>query len=297
MQACASQQLADFLQQLQTQKRASSHTLDAYKRDLLRLLQFCRDNKLSGWGQVSTSDIRAYISSRHRRGIAAISLQRNLCAIRSFYSHLAKHGQVTHNPASNVRAPKRPRKLPKLLDVDQLSAVLDVSSDDMLEIRDLAMFELFYSSGLRLSELLALDHSDLDLQARTLLVSAGKGGKSRQLPVGTKAIAAVKKWYAVQVQKTGQNAMFTSSKGARIGARNTQRRLAKWCQKRGIPEHVHPHMLRHSFASHLLEQSQDIRAVQTLLGHSSISSTQIYTHLDFQHLAAVYDTAHPRAKK
>ena len=292
----AQQKLTDFFHYLTFEKRASEHTIKNYRRDLKQLLSFCSNKMLQNWIDVQPTDIRNHIANRHRKGISSKSLHRELSAIRSFYNFLLKKQLIEHNPASHIRAPKHERKLPKVLDVDQVSGLLDSQPDSLLEIRDLAILELFYSSGLRLTELAALNVDDLDLSEQSLRVKQGKGGKQRDLPVGSKAITAIKKWLAYRPDTTDL-ALFTSNKGKRIGQRSIQLRLDRWCKKIGLPEHVHPHMLRHSFASHLLESSQDIRAIQELLGHSNISSTQIYTHLDFQHLAAVYDKTHPRAKK
>ncbi len=292
----AQQHLNAFFQYLQVQKRASQHTLSSYQRDLRQLTAHCANKELVFWHDVQPVDIRNHIANRHRKGISSKSLQRELSAIRSFYNYLLKQHQLKTNPAVHIKAPKQARKLPKLLDVDQLSGMLEQAADSVLEIRDLAMFELFYSSGLRLSELAALNLEDIDLTERSLRVQSGKGAKQRELPVGRKAIAAIKKWLDSR-STTNTTALFTSKQGNRLSHRSIQLRLDKWCKKTGLAEHVHPHMLRHSFASHLLESSQDIRAVQELLGHSNISTTQIYTHLDFQHLAVVYDQTHPRAKK
>ena len=292
----AQQELKVFLQYLHIQKRASPHTLSSYQRDLKQLTSYCTNKDLVFWADVLPVDIRNFIAHRHRKGISSKSLQRELSAIRSFYNYLLKQHILESNPATHVKAPKQARKLPKLLDVDQLNGLLEKAPDSILEVRDLAMFELFYSSGLRLSELTAINIEDIDLTDGSLRVQSGKGGKQRELPVGRKAIIALKKWLDFR-STSNTMALFTSKKGNRLGHRSIQLRLDKWCKKTGLAEHVHPHMLRHSFASHLLESSQDIRAVQELLGHSNISSTQIYTHLDFQHLAAVYDQAHPRAKK
>ena len=296
MHAHAHQTLADFFQHLTIEKRSSDHTVNNYQRDLDRLLSYCAGKKILNWSDIQVSDIRNHIAYRHRNGISSKSLQRELSAIRSFYNYLLKKRLVENNPALHIRAPKQQRKLPKVLDVDQLTGILESNPDSVLEIRDLAMFELFYSSGLRLSELATLNIEDLDLSDQSLRVRFGKGGKQRDLPVGSKAVLAIKKWLTYR-PKTTESALFTSNKGKRLGQRSIQLRLDRWCKKAGLPEHVHPHMLRHSFASHLLESSQDIRAVQELLGHSNISSTQIYTHLDFQHLAEIYDKTHPRAKK
>lgn len=291
--------LAEFLNQLRVEKRASPHTVSSYRIDLHCLSNYCKNQSIPNWQSLKQQDLRAHIAARHRQGISSKSLQRELSAIRSFFAYLLKNRQVEINPAQHVKAPKQPRKLPKTLDVDQINGLLNAQTDSALEIRDLAMFELFYSSGLRLSELCGLDLTDLDLSDRTLIVRLGKGGKSRVLPIGSKAVAAIKSWLAerAKISPITDNALFITSKGRRMGQRNIQQRLAQWCQKKGAQQHVHPHMLRHSFASHMLESSQDLRAVQELLGHSNISTTQIYTHLDFQHLAEVYDKAHPRAKQ
>jgi integrase/recombinase XerC len=299
MHADAAQMLADFFDQLTVEKRASEHTVKSYQRDIKRLSNYCTDRTIHKWSDLKQSDIRSHIASRHRQGISSKSLQRELSAIRSFYNFLLKKHLADSNPAQHVKAPKQARKLPKTLDVDQINGLLEAGTNSTLEIRDLAMFELFYSSGLRLGELAALDLTDIDLSDNSLIVRAGKGGKSRLLPIGSKAITAINNWlqqrltYAV----VSESALFVSTRGTRLGQRSIELRLELWCTKKGIAEHIHPHMLRHSFASHLLESSEDLRAVQELLGHSNISTTQIYTHLDFQHLADVYDKAHPRAQK
>ncbi len=293
------QMLADFFEQLTVEKRASVHTVKSYQRDIKHLTCYCTDKSLAHWADLKQSDIRAHIAGRHRQGIGSTSLQRELSAIRSFYNFLLKKGLADSNPAQHIKAPKQARKLPKTLDVDQINGLLEAGTNSALEIRDLAMFELFYSSGLRLSELAALDLNDVDLPDNSLLVRTGKGGKSRILPIGSKAVTAINNWLQQRLKNVAvsESALFVSTRGTRLGQRSIELRLDQWCKKKGIAEHIHPHMLRHSFASHLLESSQDLRAVQELLGHSNISTTQIYTHLDFQHLADVYDKAHPRAKK
>ncbi|MBE0468540.1 MAG: tyrosine recombinase XerC [Methyloprofundus sp.] len=299
MQALAQQQVSDFLQQLKIEKRASEHTVKSYQRDLRRLVAYCGQHNIDCWADLSSTDVLKHVAERHRLGLSSTSLQRELSASRSFYLFLMKTGQVDVNPALHVKAPKQARKLPKTLDVDQVSALLDADANSILEVRDVAMFELFYSSGLRLSELHELNLEDVDLYDKQLKIVKGKGGKSRLLPVGAKAISALQAWLKVRPPAIAMqdNAVFTGAKGKRLGCRSIQLRLKQWCIKKGVTEAVHPHMLRHSFASHLLEASQDLRAVQELLGHENISTTQIYTHLDFQHLAEVYDQAHPRAKK
>ncbi len=292
----AQQTLAKFFQYLEVEKRVSKHTLKSYQRDINHLINYCISQQYQQWQDIKPIDIRQHIAKRHRQGISSKSLQRELSAIRSLYNYQLKKHLLDNNPAQHVRAPKQERKLPKVLDVDQMFGILEANPDSALEIRDLAIFELFYSSGLRLSELAALDIEDIDFKEQSLRVKKGKGGKQRDLPIGSKAISAINKWLDYRPETT-ELALFISNKGSRLGQRSIQLRLDRWCKKNGLPEHVHPHMLRHSFASHLLESSQDIRAVQELLGHSNISTTQIYTHLDFQHLAEVYDKTHPRAKK
>ena len=299
MHANAAQMLADFFDQLTVEKRASEHTVKSYQRDIKRLSNYCTDKPIHDWTDLKQSDIRSHIASRHRQGISSKSLQRELSAIRSFYNFLLKKNLADSNPAQHVKAPKQARKLPKTLDVDQINGLLDAGTNSTLEIRDLAMFELFYSSGLRLSELAALDLTDVDLPDNSLIVRTGKGGKSRILPIGSKAVTAINNWLQLRLTYVvvSEPALFVSTRGTRLGQRSIELRLEQWCKKKGIAGHIHPHMLRHSFASHLLESSEDLRAVQELLGHSNISTTQIYTHLDFQHLADIYDKAHPRAKK
>lgn len=298
MQTIAIKQLADFFTQLEIEKCVSIHTLTNYQRDLRQLTDFCTKQKFEHWAELQTNDIRQHVANRHRYGLSSASLQRELSAMRSFYNYLLANNLATLNPAKYVKAPKTIRKLPKTLDVDQISGLLDARADSVLEVRDVAMFELFYSSGLRLSELVDLNLSDLDLSDKTLRVQSGKGGKSRILPIGGKAILAIQTWLQHRVARSEiEKAVFLSKNGGRLCQRSVQIRLKQWCIKKGVPQHVHPHALRHSFASHLLQSSQDLRAVQELLGHANINTTQIYTHLDFQHLAEVYDNAHPRAKK
>lgn len=292
----AEQVLLAFFEYLRVEKRVAEHTLTSYRRDLLRLQKYCEKTDVETWQELQNSDIRQYVGFRHKQEIGSKTIQRELAAMRSFYRYLQKKQQVDHDPAHGVSAPKTAKKLPKILDVDQVAGILDANPDNLLEIRDLAMFELFYSSGLRLTELVMLDIGDLSMSDGYLLVRYGKGGKQRQVPVGKKAIDAVNKWLALR-PKTSSMAIFIARNGARLGQRSVQLRLERWRLKHNVLEHVHPHMLRHSFASHVLESCHDIRAVQELLGHSNISTTQIYTHLDFQHLASIYDQAHPRAKK
>ncbi|MFW5443189.1 MAG: tyrosine recombinase XerC, partial [Methylococcaceae bacterium] len=257
MHSDAQQVLVDYFEHLKVQKRVSEHTLTNYLRDINQLVSYCLKHELLHWQDVKAINIRNHIANRHRKGISSKSLQRELSAIRSFYNYQLKKRLLNNNPAHHVRAPKQERKLPKVLDVDQMSGLLETHPDSALEIRDLAMFELFYSSGLRLSELAALNIEDLDLPQQLLKVRHGKGGKQRNLPIGSKAITALKTWLNYRPD-TADLALYTSNKGKRLSQRSIQLRLDRWCKKIGLPEHVHPHMLRHSFASHLLESSQDI---------------------------------------
>ena len=293
------QLLSDFLAQQTIEKRASQYTVKSYKRDLNCLSNYCESKSISLWTDLKQTDIRSYMASRHRQGLSSTSLQRELSAIRSFFNFLLKNQLTDNNPGQYIKAPKNTRKLPKTLDVDQIKSLLEAGANSTIEIRDLAMFELFYSSGIRLSELAQLNLTDIDLTDKSLMVRSGKGGKSRMLPIGSKAVAAINTWLEHRIKSitSTETALFISTRGTRLGQRSIELRLKQWCKKKGIAENIHPHMLRHSFATHLLESSQDLRAVQELLGHSNISTTQIYTHLDFQHLADVYDRAHPRAKR
>jgi integrase/recombinase XerC len=299
MEPDAREQLARFLELLEVRQRASAHTHAAYAHDLQRFAGYCQRNDLTRWDQVRQHHIRRHVAERHRDGLGSRSLQRELSALRSFFDFLVKESRLAVNPARGVRAPKAPRKLPKLLDVDQVAGLLDGEQEGDLEVRDLAMWELFYSSGLRLSELIQLDCRDVDLGSGSAFVQSGKGRKSRYVPVGSKACDALQRWLAIRERYAlaGQTALFVSHRGGRIAPRTVQMRLEGWRRKLGVAEHIHPHMLRHSFASHMLESTSDLRAVQELLGHANISTTQIYTHVDFQRLAAVYDQAHPRARK
>ncbi|MCB1722898.1 MAG: tyrosine recombinase XerC [Gammaproteobacteria bacterium] len=290
--------LAAFLDHLHYERRLSPRTVGAYRRDLDEYLHWLDDQQISDPRRVASAQVRAYSAFRHRRGLAPKSLQRHLSAIRAWYRFLLREGQIKINPADGVRAPKAARRLPHTLDVDQLGRLLELPGDEPLDHRDRAIMELFYSSGLRLSELVALDVGDMR-RDDGLLDITGKGGKSRRVPVGRMANAAIETWLAVRplLAAPGEPALFVGRRGSRLGARTVEARLRQRAVEQGMPRHVHPHMLRHSFASHLLESSGDLRAVQELLGHADIGTTQIYTHLDFQHLAQVYDAAHPRSRR
>jgi integrase/recombinase XerC len=284
-----------FLHHLETERRLSVNTSRGYRRDLAELRAFCEACDIARWQDLDTHGVRRYAARAHRRGLSGRSIQRRLSAVRSFYNYLLRESLVSHNPAHDVSAPKTESRLPDTLNVDDMSRLLDVREQDALLIRDAAMLELMYSSGLRLAELTGLDTGDIDLRQRLVRVT-GKGAKTRVLPVGAKAIAALQAW--LQMRPAGTDAaLFTTRKGRRLSARAVQDRVRRLALRQGVPGKVHPHTLRHSFASHLLESSGDLRAVQELLGHADISTTQVYTHLDFQHLAAVYDKAHPRARK
>lgn len=292
--------VAAFLHYLSAERRHSSHTCQGYQRDLTRLMQWATDQSppVDQWQQLSVADVRRYAATLNRGGLSGRSIARALSAIRRFYDYLIREYRVRSNPALDVRAPKSARRLPVAADADQLGYLLDASPEGPLEVRDLAMFELFYSSGLRLSELTGLDLSHLDLRSGEVRV-LGKGNRERVLPVGRKAGKALREWLALRpaLAATGESAVFVSQRGQRLSARSVQQRLDRWGRHHGADQHLHPHLLRHSFASHLLESSGDLRAVQELLGHADIATTQVYTHLDFQHLARVYDDAHPRARR
>jgi integrase/recombinase XerC len=294
-----------FLSHLNFERRLSSHTVSAYRHDLLTLLAFCERRDVKRWGALNNFQVRAFAAGEHAGGIAPRSIQRRLSAARTFYEYLLREGAVKNNPALDVRAPKTKKRLPATLDADQMARLLDFRVDDTLSARDKAMMELFYSSGLRLSELVGLDVSGVDLQDRTVRV-LGKGHKTRIVPVGRHAIAALKKWLTQRAELTQRNPslssphsglMFVGKTGRPLSVRAVQLRVGTWARRQGLTMHVHPHMFRHSFATHLLESSGDLRGVQELLGHADISTTQVYTHLDFQHLASVYDAAHPRARR
>lgn len=289
-----------FLAYIDTEKRLSIHTQSNYRSDLLAFQNFLESKQLSQWPQVNQQHIRLYSNTLRVKGLASKSIQRKLSSIRSFLNFLVARKIIKVNPASAISAPKAPQKLPKTLDVDQIAQLLSEApnSSEPLILRDHAIMELFYSSGLRLSELSSLNINDIDFREHNMRVT-GKGNKMRELPIGSKAMTALQAWLKVRAPliKSEQNAVFINQQGNRLGNRAIQARLKKWAKEKGIGTHLHPHMLRHSFASHMLESSGDLRAVQELLGHADISTTQIYTHLDFQHLAKVYDKAHPRAKK
>ena len=298
MQGKAAAWIGRYLAHLRTERRLSPHTEAAYRRDLDALAAYCDAERIAGWKQLDNFHIRSFAAREHRDGLGARSIQRRLSALRGFFNYLIREDAIDANPAADIRAPKAPKRLPKTLDVDQVASLLNRRADSTLSRRDHAMLELLYSSGLRLAELAGLDVVDLDLGDRTVRV-LGKGSKTRILPVGRQAIAALRTWLAERqgLVKGGVTALFIGQNGQRLGARAIQRRVGRWAKATGLGVPVNPHLLRHSFATHLLESSRDLRGVQELLGHADISTTQVYTHLDFQHLARVYDEAHPRARR
>ena len=288
-----------FLAKCRNERNYSPHTLKSYSRDLKSLLAYCVKEDITQWQDVSDGNIRLFISQRHRQGLGGASLQRMLSTFRSFFKYLLIENNIKNNPAANVQAPKTGRKLPSTLDVDSITRLVEIEGNEIESVRDKAILELFYSSGLRLSELTQLNiESGEEIKSGTLRVK-GKGSKERDLPVGSKAVIAVKAWLLrrAEIANKNESALFVGKQGRRIHNSVVQKRLKYWAQRQGIDMNVFPHMLRHSFASHMLESSSDLRAVQELLGHADISTTQIYTHLDFQHLAKVYDAAHPRARR
>lgn len=298
MQAKTAAWIGRYLAHLRTERRLSAHTESAYRRDLDALASFCAAEKIAAWKQVDNFHVRTFAAREHRDGLGPRSVQRRLSALRGFFNYLIRERVIEANPAADIRAPKGAKRLPKTLDVDQVGSLLARKPTDALSRRDLAMLELLYSSGLRLSELAGLDVADLDLADRTVRV-LGKGAKTRVLPVGSKAVAALGAWLGERraLVKGGAGALFVGQNGRRLGARAIQKRIGRWAAGSDLNVPVHPHLLRHSFATHLLESSRDLRGVQELLGHADISTTQVYTHLDFQHLARVYDQSHPRARR
>ena len=310
-----------YLRSLRQERRLSGHTDSAYRRDLAAVAAWCAAQGLASWATLDAAHVRGYAAAAYREGLGARSIQRRLSALRGFFHFLMREGAAARNPATEIRAPRGARRLPGTLDVDRMARLLDGPTQpvaraarsrsaaaaaptaaalppDWLALRDHAMVELFYSSGLRLSELTGLDLGELDLKDRTVRV-LGKGAKTRIVPVGAKALTALAAWLRERPGRAaaGEGAVFVGQRGRRLKARAVQLRVAAWARRKGLDVHVHPHLFRHSFATHLLESSQDLRGVQELLGHANIGTTQVYTHLDFQHLARVYDKAHPRARR
>jgi integrase/recombinase XerC len=289
------QQLEGWLERLTTERHASPHTVAAYRRDLGKLLRYMDEQQLDSFDALDGNRMRSFIAAEHRGGLAPKSLQRLLSSCRSLFRQLNREGLLAGDPLLGVRGPKVRRKLPQVLDVDEATALVETDSGGALAVRDRAMLELFYSSGLRLSELVGLRWLDLRLDDGEVRV-LGKGSKTRVVPVGRHAVTALRALGA-ESGMAADSPVFRGRGGAPINPRTIQLRMKTLALQQGIPRHIHPHLLRHTFASHMLESSGDLRAVQELLGHADIATTQIYTHLDFQHLAKVYDAAHPRAKR
>ena len=288
-------QVETWLVRLASERRASPHTVAGYRRDLAKLLGWMEQQQIAGFDALDPHRMRGFIAAEHRAGLAPKSLQRLLSSCRSLFRQLTREGLLAHDPVAGVRGPKVHRKLPQVLDVDEAAALVEGSGDGALALRDRAMLELFYSSGLRLSELVGLRWLDLDLEAGEVRV-LGKGNKTRVVPVGRHAVDALRA-LRTSLGQPADGPVFRGRGGAPISPRTIQARMKTLALQHGFAKHVHPHLLRHTFASHMLESSGDLRAVQELLGHADIATTQIYTHLDFQHLAKVYDAAHPRARR
>ncbi len=290
----AQAQLDQWLARLAHERQASPHTVSAYRRDLGKLLRYMDERSIERFDALDPHQLRSFVAAQHRAGLSPKSLQRLLSSCRSLFAHLIREGQLSHHPALGVRGPKVHRKLPQVLDVDEASALVQTGGDGPLALRDRAMLELFYSSGLRLSELCGLRWGDIDLPDGEVRV-LGKGRKTRIVPVGRHAVTALRALgFAEGMDSIAP--IFRGRGGAPISPRTVQARLKTLALQHGSAKRIHPHLLRHTFASHMLESSGDLRAVQELLGHADIATTQIYTHLDFQHLAKVYDRAHPRAR-
>ncbi|MCE9887151.1 tyrosine recombinase XerC [Kluyvera intermedia] len=286
-----------FLRYLGVERQLSPITLLNYQRQLDAVIEMASAMGLQNWQQCDAAMVRSFATRSRRKGLGAASLALRLSALRSFFDWMVSQGELPANPAKGVAAPKAPRHLPKNIDVDDVNRLLDIDLNDPLAVRDRAMLEVMYGAGLRLSELVGLDIKHLDLDTGEVWV-LGKGSKERRLPIGRNAVTWIEHWLDLRGLFGGDDyALFLSKLGKRISARNVQKRFAEWGIKQGLNSHVNPHKLRHSFATHMLESSGDLRGVQELLGHANLSTTQIYTHLDFQHLATVYDAAHPRAKR
>jgi len=299
MDAAAAAWVERWFAYLRTERRLSPHTTANYARDLGAFTGFCDRQGIAGWSAVDNFHVRSFAALEHRDGLGPRSIQRRLSSIRSFFRFLIREGAVRANPAADIHAPKAAKRLPKTLDTDGMAGLLaPPEEDDPLARRDHAIMELLYSSGLRLAELVGLDLTDLDLGDRTVRV-LGKGSKTRVVPVGRHAVKALRTWFAdrARIARAEETAVFVGQGGRRLGVRAVQQRIERAARRRGIDLKVHPHLFRHSFATHLLESSGDLRGVQELLGHADISTTQVYTHLDFQHLARIYDQAHPRARR
>ncbi len=291
--------IAEFCEYLEVQRRYSEHTVKSYRRDLKALAADLGEFQISGWRAVNAFVIRSVIARQHEKGLSGRSLARRLSALRTMYNYLLRRKRINFNPVADVPAPRDDSRLPDNLQIEHIQRLFSESTDDVLVVRDQALFEVIYSSGLRLAEVAQLNLDSIDMKAGQVRVT-GKGSKMRELPVGSRAIQAIERWLLRRtelIKDPQENALFLSQLGRRLSRRSIQQRLKALARRTGVQHNLYPHMLRHSFASHILESSGDLRAVQELLGHADISTTQIYTHLDFQHLARVYEKAHPRASK
>jgi len=286
-----------FIRHLEFERRLSAATCKHYRRDLEALRAFCDEAGIARWRELDGEHVRAYAARCFRRGLSPRSIQRRLSATRSYFRYLLREKQVRSNPVQAVSAPKGSKRLPASLDADRMARLLEIPGEGALVDRDRAILELLYSSGLRLAELTELNVGDVDVHDATVRVT-GKGNKDRIVPVGSKALEALARWQASRsaLANIDEKALFVSQRGTRLSHRSVQARVDYWARRQGIDTKVYPHLFRHSFATHLLESSHDLRAVQELLGHANISTTQVYTHLDFQHLAQIYDKTHPRAR-
>lgn len=290
--------LPRFARHLASERRLPANTINSYRRDLDALLQFCDQQGLQDWRALDSQLVRLFAARSHAGGLAPRSVQRRLSAVRGFFNYLMRERALSHNPANDISAPKVSRHLPETLDVDQIQRLIEIPATDPVSKRDRAIMELLYSSGLRLTELTSLNLSEIDLADATVRVH-GKGDKTRIVPVGRKAREALKVWLQERATLVARDekAVFVGRSGRRLGQRAVQLRISYWARRQGLQVGAYPHLFRHSFATHLLESSQDLRGVQELLGHANISTTQVYTHLDFQHLARIYERSHPRAKR
>lgn len=297
MDSAETSRIEEFVHHLEFERRLSKLTCKHYRRDLSSLAEWCDEVNAARWSDLDSEHFRSWSAACYRRGLASRSIQRRLSAARTFFRYLLREKHVKKNPVQSVSAPKAAKRLPGNLDADRMARLLDIKGDTPVVSRDRAILELLYSSGLRLQELTDLNTGEIDLADRTVRVT-GKGSKDRIVPVGSKAVKAVADWLKCRSQLASdtETALFVSVRGARLSQRGVQARVKHWAKRQGMDTRVYPHLFRHSFATHLLESSHDLRGVQELLGHANISTTQVYTHLDFQHLAQIYDAAHPRAK-
>ena len=287
-----------FIGHLEFERRLSPLTAKNYRRDLNTLRAFAESSGARSWGELDSEHMRAYSAACFRKGLSARSIQRRLSAARTFFRYLIREKHLDRNPVTDVSAPKPRKRLPGNLDADRMAHLLDIPGKGAIVDRDKAILELLYSSGLRLAELVDLDCGDVDMAEGTVHVT-GKGSKDRIVPVGRHALDALRRWQPSRstMASVDEKALFVSNRGSRISPRSVQARVAHWARRQGVDTNVYPHLFRHSFATHVLESSHDLRGVQELLGHANIATTQVYTHLDFQHLAQIYDRTHPRARR